>query len=100
MKDVCTLMSNEWTDGKSRFKTNFLANRPKGMVFIRSIDTLIIMKNFEKLYELLDKVVKVIGEENVVQMCIGLCGCGQTIGGENGEFVLVPMCRTLYRLNT
>ena len=46
---------------------NFLVNRPKCTVFIRSIDTSGIIKNSKKLYELLDNVVKEIGEENVVQ---------------------------------
>lgn len=67
-KTGCTLMSDAWTDGKSRSITNFLVNSPRGTVFVKSIDTSGISKNAEKLCELLDEVVNEIGEENVVQV--------------------------------
>lgn len=65
----CSLMSDAWTDGKHRSITNFLVNNsPRGSVFLKSIETSSIIKNTENLYELLDDLVKEIGEEHVVQV--------------------------------
>ncbi|XP_061357381.1 uncharacterized protein LOC133301719 [Gastrolobium bilobum] len=64
----CTLMSDGWTDGKDRSLTNFLVNSPKGTVFIKSVDTSNLIKDAEKMFELLDEMVMEIGEENVVQV--------------------------------
>ena len=61
-------MSDAWTDGKHRSITNFLVNSPRCSVFLKSIETSSIIKNVEKLYELLDDLVKEIGEEHVVQV--------------------------------
>ncbi|GFZ10855.1 ATP/GTP-binding protein family [Actinidia rufa] len=66
----CTLMSDAWTDGKHRSITNFLVNSPRSSVFLKSIETSSIIKNTENLYELLDDLVKEIGEEHVVQVVI------------------------------
>ena len=67
-KTGCTLMSDGWTDGKSRHLTNFLVNSPRGSVFLKSVDTSSIIKNSQKLFELLDSIVEEIGNENVVQV--------------------------------
>ncbi|GMQ03740.1 hypothetical protein CsSME_00049421 [Camellia sinensis var. sinensis] len=67
-KTGCTIMSDGWTDGKSRSLTNFLVNSPSGTVFIKSIDTSGVIKNSMKLFEMLDDIVNEIGEENVVQV--------------------------------
>ncbi|XP_052187762.1 uncharacterized protein LOC127798293 [Diospyros lotus] len=64
----CTLMSDGWTDRKSRSLTNFLVNSPSGTVFLKSIDTSDVIKDAQKLFELLDSLVEEIGEENVVQV--------------------------------
>ena len=59
----CTLMSDGWTDRKSRSLTNFLVNSPNGTVFIKSIDTSDVIKEAKKLFELLDSLVEEIGEK-------------------------------------
>lgn len=66
----CTLMSNGWSDGKGRYITNFLINRPKGTVFLKSVDASEIIKNADNLFLLLDSVMEEIGENNVVQVVI------------------------------
>lgn len=65
---VCTIMSDGWTDRKRRTIINFLVNSPSGTVFIKFIDGLSFVKTGEKLFELLDSLVKEIGEEKVVQV--------------------------------
>jgi len=64
----CTLMSDGWTDGKSRSLINFLVNSPCGTVFLKSIDTSGIIKDGKGLFEMIDSIVEEIGEENVVQV--------------------------------
>ena len=60
-------MADGWTDGKGRTLINFLVNCPKGSMFIEFIDTS-SSKDEQKLFELLDKYVKLVGEANVVQI--------------------------------
>ncbi|KAL5550637.1 hypothetical protein UlMin_000813 [Ulmus minor] len=63
-KTGCTLMSDGWSDGKSRSITNFLINSPRGTV----VDTSGIIKSADNLFLLLDSVIEEIGEDNVVQV--------------------------------
>ncbi|CAH1427718.1 unnamed protein product [Lactuca virosa] len=67
-KTRCTLMSDGWTDGKQRSITNFLVNSPSGTVFVKSVDTSSFAKDANKLFEILNSIVKEIREENVVQV--------------------------------
>ncbi|KAL5580609.1 hypothetical protein UlMin_013051 [Ulmus minor] len=67
-KTGCTLMSDGWSDGKSRSITNFLINSPRGTVFLKSVDTSGIIKSADNLFLLLDSVIEEIGEDNVVQV--------------------------------
>ncbi|XP_074577611.1 uncharacterized protein LOC141834060 [Curcuma longa] len=64
----CSIMSDSWTDGKSRCLINFLVNSPAGTYFLKSIDASDSIKNGELLFTYLDNVVEEIGEENVVQV--------------------------------
>ena len=61
-------MADGWTDGKGRTLINFLVNCPKGSMFIESIDASSYSKDGQKLFELLDKYVELVGEANVVQI--------------------------------
>ncbi|RVW32132.1 Retrovirus-related Pol polyprotein from transposon TNT 1-94 [Vitis vinifera] len=63
----CSIMSDGWTDGKSRCLINFLVNSPVGTWFMKSIDASDTIKNGELMFKYLDEVVEEIGEENVVQ---------------------------------
>lgn len=64
----CTIMSDGWTDKQRRTICNFLVNSPKGSVFLTSLDTSDISKTADKVFEMLDRVVEEVGEENVVQV--------------------------------
>ncbi|GFY97541.1 hAT dimerization domain-containing protein [Actinidia rufa] len=68
VKYGCSIMADGWTDGKGRTLINFLVNCPKGSMFIESIDASSYSKDGQKLFELLDKYVELIGEANVVQI--------------------------------
>uniref|UniRef100_A0A2N9G2F6 BED-type domain-containing protein n=1 Tax=Fagus sylvatica TaxID=28930 RepID=A0A2N9G2F6_FAGSY len=64
----CSIMSDGWTDKKRRSLCNFLVNSPKGTVFMFSLDTSDISKTADKVFEMLDNVIEMVGEENVVQI--------------------------------
>ena len=66
MKNGCTLMWDGWSYKKKRSLTNYLVNSPSGTVFLKSVDTADVIKDAQKLFELLDSLVEEIGEENVV----------------------------------
>ncbi|XP_031393891.1 uncharacterized protein LOC116205419 [Punica granatum] len=61
-------MSNDWTDKKMRSICNFLVNSPKGTILLTFIDTLDISKTAIKVFEMIDDIVKQVGEENIVQI--------------------------------
>ncbi|GFY97628.1 hAT dimerization domain-containing protein [Actinidia rufa] len=68
VKYGCSIMADGWTDGKGRILINFVVNCPKGSMFIESIDASSYSKDGQKLFELLDKYVELVGEANVVQI--------------------------------
>ncbi|KAM7527608.1 hypothetical protein LguiB_031018 [Lonicera macranthoides] len=51
-KTGCTIMSDGWTDGSHRSITNFLVNSPRGIVFLRSLDTSSIHKDADQLFKI------------------------------------------------
>ena len=57
-------MSDGWTDRKERS----LVNSSRGTMFMKSIDASSMVKTGEKLFELLDSLVEVVGEANFVQV--------------------------------
>ncbi|KAL0907910.1 hypothetical protein M5K25_022364 [Dendrobium thyrsiflorum] len=61
-------MSDGWSDMKSRSLINILVDNPYGMVFLRSIEASDEIKNADFIFNLLDGVVKEIGEQLVVQV--------------------------------
>ena len=61
-------MSNGWTDRKGRTLANFLVNCSKGTMFMEFINSSSMIKTGDKMFELLDKWVDQVGEENVVQV--------------------------------
>ena len=63
-------MSDGWTDRKGRTLVNFLVNCSKGTMFMEFINTSSMNKTREKMFELFDKWVDHVGEENVVQVII------------------------------
>ena len=57
----CTVMSDGWTDQKGRSLLNFLVSYPRGIMFIRFIDTSEHIKDATLLCELLDRFIQEIG---------------------------------------
>ncbi|XP_028088946.1 uncharacterized protein LOC114289419 isoform X2 [Camellia sinensis] len=68
VKYGCSLTSNGWTSQNGRTLINFLANCPRGTMFVESIDASSYSKDGQKLFELLDKFVDDVGDVNVVQI--------------------------------
>ena len=64
----CSIMLDEWSDRKEITLVNFLVNCSKGTMFMESIDASLMIKMGEKMFELLDKWMNQVGEENVVQV--------------------------------
>ncbi|KAJ9691383.1 hypothetical protein PVL29_013537 [Vitis rotundifolia] len=67
-KNECSIISNGWTDRKERTLVNVLINCSKGTMFMQSIDASLMIKTIKKMFELLDKWVEQVGEENVIQV--------------------------------
>ncbi|RVW17907.1 hypothetical protein CK203_093586 [Vitis vinifera] len=67
-KNGCSIMSDGWTDRKERTLVNFLVNCSKRTMFMQSIDASSMIKMGEKTFELLDKWVEQVDEENVIQV--------------------------------
>ena len=63
-------MLDGWTGRKERSLVNFSVNSSRGTMFMKSIDAYFMVKTREKLFELLDILVKEVGEDNVVQVII------------------------------
>ncbi|RVW18507.1 hypothetical protein CK203_102863 [Vitis vinifera] len=66
-KNGCSIMSDRWIDRKQRTLVNFLVNCSKGTMF-NYVDASSRIKTGEKMFELLDKWVDQVGEENVIQV--------------------------------
>ncbi|KAK8970811.1 hypothetical protein KSP40_PGU013540 [Platanthera guangdongensis] len=64
----CSIMTDRWTDKKHRTLIIFLVNSPKGTFFLESVDASDYANTGERMFELLDRVVKRVGEANVVQV--------------------------------
>ena len=69
-KNEFSIMSYGWTDRKEITLVNFLVNCSKGTMFMESINASLMIKTGENMFELLDKWVDQVGEENVVQVII------------------------------
>ena len=54
----CTILSNGWTDQRSRTILNFLVACPKGTMFLKSIDASSHVKDANLIYSLLADVVE------------------------------------------
>ena len=67
-KTGCTIMSDGWTDSRSRTILNFLIVCPKSTMFLKSVDASDQVKDAQLLFHLFDEVVMEVGVENVVQV--------------------------------
>lgn len=66
----CTLVSDGWTDRKSRPLVNTLACCPRGVIHLSTIDCMNKTKTVEYLFEILKDTILSIGEDKVVQVVI------------------------------
>ncbi|KAF1894696.1 hypothetical protein Lal_00020988, partial [Lupinus albus] len=64
----CTLMADGWTDRSRRTLINFLVYCPKGIVFVKSVDTSHASKTADLLFKLFKEVVMYVGPENIVHI--------------------------------
>ncbi|XP_042485608.1 uncharacterized protein LOC122065818 [Macadamia integrifolia] len=64
----CTLMSDGWTDKRGRHLINFLVNCPLGTYFMGSVDVSSESQYADILFQMLDRKIEEIGEDNVVQV--------------------------------
>ncbi|XP_042979952.1 uncharacterized protein LOC122310136 [Carya illinoinensis] len=60
-------MADGWTNQKQQSIINFLVYCPKGIMFLKSVDTSGLKKDVETLFNIFDEVVQEIGAENLVQ---------------------------------
>ncbi|XXG66400.1 hypothetical protein AAC387_Pa05g3888 [Persea americana] len=64
----CTILSDCWSDGRSKSLIVFSVTCPKGTLFLRSVDVSSRADDAHYLFELLESVVIDVGVENVVQV--------------------------------
>ncbi|KAK8916390.1 hypothetical protein KSP39_PZI022795 [Platanthera zijinensis] len=64
----CTIMSDGWTDIRSRTLINFLVYCPRGLSFLKSVDASDITKDANTLCALFSEVVEWVGVTNIVQI--------------------------------
>lgn len=64
----CSVMCDGWKDKRERTLINFLVNCPKGSVFLESVDASDYSKTGDKMFELIEKCVKAVGEDKVIQV--------------------------------
>ncbi|KAJ0980525.1 hypothetical protein J5N97_008780 [Dioscorea zingiberensis] len=76
----CSVMADSWKDLHGRTLINFLVACPRGTYFVSSIDASDIVEDVTNLFNLLDKVVEDIGEENVVQVVTENTPCYKAAG--------------------
>ncbi|XXG77329.1 hypothetical protein AAC387_Pa08g1502 [Persea americana] len=63
----CSIMADGWTDERQRTLINFLVYCPKGVMFLKSVDTSPIIKNSDALFKIFDEIVLLVGPNNIVQ---------------------------------
>ncbi|XP_078158838.1 uncharacterized protein LOC144554393 [Carex rostrata] len=67
-KNGCTLMTDAWTDRRSRSLMNLCVNSSKGTVFLKAIDASSESHTAEYILQFVESGVKEVGEENVLQV--------------------------------
>ncbi|XP_020173365.3 uncharacterized protein [Aegilops tauschii subsp. strangulata] len=64
----CTVMTDAWTNKKGRGVMNLVVHSAHGVCFIDSVDCSGDRKDGKYIFDLVDKCIEEIGEENVVQV--------------------------------
>jgi len=68
MKNGCSIMTDAWSDRKRRSIMNICTNCADGTSFISSKEMPDVSHTSEVIFQLVDKAIEDIGEENVVQV--------------------------------
>lgn len=68
METGCTILSDNWSDGRSKSILVFSVASPKGTYFLKSVDVTSHADDAYYLFEILDSVIIEVGAENVVQL--------------------------------
>ncbi|KAJ0968509.1 hypothetical protein J5N97_025426 [Dioscorea zingiberensis] len=77
----CTILSDSWSDGRSKSILVFSVTSPKGTQFLRSLDVSSHVDDAYYLFELLDSVILEVGAENVVQVITDSATTYACVGG-------------------
>uniref|UniRef100_A0A1D1XGR9 DNA repair protein XRCC3 n=1 Tax=Anthurium amnicola TaxID=1678845 RepID=A0A1D1XGR9_9ARAE len=64
----CTILSECWSDGRSKSFLAFAVASPKGTLFLKSVDISSHADDAYYLFDLFDSVIAEVGAENVVQI--------------------------------
>lgn len=64
----CSILADTWKDAHNKTIINFLVSCPRGLHFISSVDATDFVEDAPTLFNILDKLVDEMGEENVVQV--------------------------------
>jgi hypothetical protein len=67
MKNGCSIMTNAWSDRK-RSIMNVVTNCVVGTTFLSSKEMSVVSHTSEVIFELVDKTIEEIGEDEVVQV--------------------------------
>jgi len=65
---VVHLMTDAWTDKKGMGIMNLVVHSAHGVLFLDSVDCSAVKKNGKCIFDLVDRCIEDIGEENVVQV--------------------------------
>jgi hypothetical protein len=99
-KTGCTIMSDGWTDQRSRTILNFLIAFPKGTMFLKSVDASDQVKDANLLFHLLDEVVEEVGVQNVVQVitdnAANYVATGRMLEEKHRYHLVDSMCNPLF----
>ncbi|XP_054794084.1 uncharacterized protein LOC129299644 [Prosopis cineraria] len=76
-------MADSWTDVRQRILINFLVHYTKGIVFMKSVDALDLVKDAKILFQLFGEMIEWIGPKNVIYVVIdnaaNYIACGRLI---------------------
>jgi hypothetical protein len=64
----CSLMTDAWTDKRSRGVMNLVVHSAYGVCFLNSVECSSVKKNGKYIFDLVDRCIDDIGEKNVIQV--------------------------------
>jgi hypothetical protein len=68
MKNECSIMTDAWSDRKRRSIMNLITNCAAGTTFLSSKEMSDVSHTSEVIFELVDKTIEEVGEDEVVQV--------------------------------